>query len=263
MPRIRVDSVALYYEEVGAGAPVVLLHGLGSCGADWEPQLPGLVPGYRVLLVDLRGHGRSSKPDAPYSVPVMARDIARLLDSLELGPAHIVGLSMGGMVAFQLALDAPERVASLTLVNTTPDLSLRSRRERFKLRRRLLGVRVLGMSGLGRVLARRLLPGPQRRDRRRTFVARYAQNEKGTYLAVLDGLVGWSVADRLESIACPVLVVAAEHDYAPVADKRAYAARMPRAELVVLDGARHAAPAEQPDAFNCVLRTFLDRVAGS
>ena len=261
MPRSRVGDISIFYEADGEGEPVVLLHGLGSCGADWAPQLPALVRGYRVVRPDLRGHGRSSKPEASYSVPVMAGDVSRLLGQLGLGPAHVVGLSMGGMVAFQLALDAPDRVASLTLVNTTPDLSLPTCREQLKLYRRLLGVHVLGMRGLGRVLAHRLLPGPQRSDSRRIFAARYAKNSKRTYLAVLDGLVGWSVSDRLEEITRPVLVVAAEHDYAPVAEKRAYAARMPRAELVVLAGARHAVPAEQPAAFNRVLLAFLDRVS--
>ena len=119
MPAIRLGDVTLHYEARGpGGAPIVLLHGLGSSSADWALQLPVLAARHRVLAPDLRAHGRSSRPPARLTVDAMAGDVAALLAALDSPPAHVVGLSLGGCVALVLALDHPARVRSLTLVNT-------------------------------------------------------------------------------------------------------------------------------------------------
>ncbi|MFX5610710.1 alpha/beta hydrolase, partial [Acinetobacter baumannii] len=99
--------------------PVLLLHGLGSSARDWEYQLPALLGRYRLLVPDLRGHGRSGKPRGGYSMAGFAEDCAALLDRLGCGPVHLVGISMGGMIGFQLACDRPDLLRSLTIVNST------------------------------------------------------------------------------------------------------------------------------------------------
>lgn len=101
----KVGDIRLYYETCGQGAPLLLLHGLGSSARDWEHQASVFAERYRVVIPELRGHGRSDKPPGPYSMPLLANDIASLIESLDIAPAHVVGLSLGGFVAFQLVLD--------------------------------------------------------------------------------------------------------------------------------------------------------------
>src|SRR5689334_6959438 len=105
---VHLGDIDTAYELNGAGAPVVLVHGLGSSGRDWEAQIAALAPRYRVLTYDVRGHGSTSKPRGPYTIPQFANDLAALMDALDHKPAHVVGISMGGMIAFQLAVDRPD-----------------------------------------------------------------------------------------------------------------------------------------------------------
>ena len=116
MPTLHTNGINLKYDEQGQGEPLLFLHGLGSQGEDWGFQVPFFAPHYRVVTVDLRGHGESDKPAGPYSVSMMADDVVGLLDALKIESAHIVGLSMGGMIAFQLVVDKPERVRSMVIV---------------------------------------------------------------------------------------------------------------------------------------------------
>jgi pimeloyl-ACP methyl ester carboxylesterase len=255
MPTAHVNGIDLYYEELGSGPPLLLLHGLGSSSRDWELQVPAFAATYRVIACDVRGHGRSAKPPSPYSVSGFAADVAALLGHLETGPAMVVGISMGGMIAFQLAVDAPEMVAKLVIVNSGPELILRTWGERIQGLQRLAVVQLLGMAGTARFLAPRLFPMPEQEELRRTFTERWLENDKRAYMASLRALLGWSVADRLGEIRCPVLVIAADQDYTPVSAKEAYVAKLPRAELVVIPDSRHATPVDQPEAFN---RAVLD-----
>lgn len=122
MPPLR--HIALYYETHGDGAPLLLIHGLGSSTLDWAPQVAHFSERFRVITLDVRGHGRSDKPPGPYSVPIFAGDLVELLDALHIESAHLAGISMGGMIAFQLAVDAPQRVRSLTIVNSGHELKV-------------------------------------------------------------------------------------------------------------------------------------------
>jgi 3-oxoadipate enol-lactonase len=117
MPVIRSEHCSLRYEDVGAGRPVVLLHGFTNFGLSWSPQLSPLVhSGYRVIVADLRGHGASSAAEKPSTVADLAADIGALLDRLDISDAGICGLSLGGMIALQLAIDRPV----MPLVSSSP-----------------------------------------------------------------------------------------------------------------------------------------------
>ena len=157
MPTLRTNDAELFYEEAGSGEPVLLLHGLGSSTLDWAPQIEALKGSYRVIAMDARGSGRSRdllKPGGPFSVAQFAADGAALLDSLGAAPAHIVGLSMGGMTAFQLAVDSPRSVRTLTIVNSGPELVPRTRIEfrAFRLRR------IISRVGMRTFRAKRIQP---------------------------------------------------------------------------------------------------------
>ncbi len=259
MPKLHVHDIDLYYETAGQGPPILFIHGLGSSSRDWEPQIAIFSKTHRTVTFDVRGHGQSDKPPGPYSVPLFAADTAALIQALDIAPAHVVGISMGGMIAFQLAVSAPELVKSLVIVNSGPELVLRTWKERLNGLQRLLVVRLLGMRKMGQVLGKRLFPKPEQEELRRMFVERWAENDQRAYYDAMRGLVGWSVADRLGDIQHPTLVIAADEDYTPVSLKRDYVARMPRAELVVIEDSRHATPVERPEQFNQALMAFLSR----
>src|ERR1043166_1679548 len=115
MPAVCVRDIDVYYEEWGSrGAePVLLIHGLGSSTEDWEAQVDVLARDFNVVAYDVRGHGRTSKPRGRYTVRQFSDDAAAFVAELRLGPVHVVGLSMGGMIGFQLACDHPELIRSL------------------------------------------------------------------------------------------------------------------------------------------------------
>jgi pimeloyl-ACP methyl ester carboxylesterase len=263
MPYLSVDDTRLYYEHEGTGPPLVFVHGLGSSTRDWHEQVGPFAEHYRVLRVDLRGHGRSDRPEGPYHMATFARDVAVVLRRLKAVPAHVVGLSMGGMVALQLAADAPRLVRSLVVVNSVADTRLQTWQDVWFYLSRRVAVQVLGMRRVGRLIARRLFVEPEQEALRREFVRRWAENDKQGYLWSVDAIMGWSVRDRLSTIPAPTLLVASEHDYTPVSEKNRIAAAMPRADLAVVEGARHALPVERPTAFNALVRDFLARVDGA
>ena len=256
----RIRDLDVHYEITAPerGNPVLCIHGLGSSTEDWQPQIAALARKHTVITYDVRGHGRSEKPRGPYSVKQFAEDAAALIEHLEPGPVNVLGISMGGMIAFQLALDFPRLVRSLVIVNSGPEMVLRTWKQRVAIYQRFFIVRLLGMRKMGQVLASRLLPAAEHADARATFIQRWARNDPGPYLRSLRALIGWSVADRLTAIACPTLIVTADQDYSPVAYKEHYTRLIPGAKLAVVADSRHLLPIERPEAFNRVVVDFLD-----
>lgn len=261
MPTLAVNGINLHYETVGRGEPLLFLHGLGSRGEDWAAQIPVFARHFRVITADMRGHGQSAKPPGPYSVPMMAQDVLALLDGLGIDAVHVVGLSMGGMIAFQLAVDHPERVRSLVIVNSGPALVARTAGEWLRIRQRLWLAQLFGPARTGRFLSKRLFPKPDQAWLRAQFIERWAQNDRAAYLAALRALVGWSVLARVGAIQCPVLVISGDRDYTPLDLKRDYTARIRGARLVVIEDSGHATPIDQTDQFNEIVLAFLERVA--
>ena len=260
MPMIGVNGVDLYYETYGTGDPVLLVHGLGSSTQDWHPQVPELSKAFQVIAFDVRGHGRSAKPKQRCTVKLFADDTAALIRALGIAPAHVIGISMGGMIAFQLAVDAPDLVRSLVIVNSGPAMPIRTIAQRMMIWTRVAIVRIRGMRKMGEVLAARLLPKPEHAALRAAFIERWAANDPQAYLSALRALVNWSVMDHLPGLTCPVLVVTADQDYTPIAFKQAYTALMKHAELVIIEDSRHFMPIEQPARFNTALLMFLERL---
>ena len=120
MPEVRVDDVRLHYETAGAGEPLLMVMGLGGSSASWAPDLlTELGRSFRTIVYDNRGTGRSDKPDVPYSLEIFAADAVAVLDDLNIQRAHLLGVSMGGMIAQEIALHYPSRLQTLTLACTT------------------------------------------------------------------------------------------------------------------------------------------------
>lgn len=257
MPKMRVNDINLYYQVNGVGQSLFFIHGLGSSARDWELQVQEFSKTYQVITWDLRGHGQSDKPAGPYSLPMFAADAAGLLKALNIKSAHVVGLSLGGGIAFQLAIDYPELVRTMVIVNSAPELVIRTLKDRIAIWQRFAIVRLLGMRKMGQVLSKRLFPKDEQMSLRTTFVERWAENDPRAYQEAMRAMVGWSVTDKLGSIKCPTLVISADQDYTPVAVKERYTKLMPNAELVIIPDAHHATPVEQPEKFNAVLMDFI------
>jgi len=262
MPILNLDDIKLYYEIQGAGDPLLLIHGLGSSSRDWELQMGFFSQQYRVIVFDVRGHGKSDKPPGPYSISLFTTDTAKLLQELNASPAHILGISMGGMIAFQMAIDFPALVKSLVIVNSTPELIPRTLEDRWHMWQRLLIVRLLGMRKMGEVLGDRFFPEPEQEPLRTIFADRWAENDKPAYLETMKGVFGWSVANQLSEIRSPTMVLGSDGDYFPIEEKEAYVKKIPGAKLTVIRNARHGLPAEKPGVFNAVVAEFLAGLAG-
>ena len=257
MPYVLVNGINVSYQIYGEGQPLLFIHGLGSCGKDWEQQISTFSEKYQVIVYDVRGSGESDKPSGPYSIQLFARDCAELLQVLGMDQVNVVGISMGAMIALQIAIDYPQLVKSLVVVNTGAELMVRNFKDLYLLWQRILIIRILGMRRLGKVLSKRLFPKPEQATLRELFVERCSQNEPYAYRETLKSLVGWSVVDGLDQIVCPTLIVAAEHDYTPLNEKEVFLAKIPEVHLEVMEDSHHAAPMEKPEEFNRLLDKFL------
>ncbi len=260
MAHFEHDGCSLHYEEYGQGPPLLLLHGLGSSCRDWEYQIPVLAEQYRVIAMDMRGHGRSGKPRERYSIRGFAGDVEALIEHLNLGPVHVLGLSMGGMIGFQLAVDQPHLLKSLCVVNSAPQVKVQNANDVWQYAKRWGLARLLSMETLGKAIGRNLFPKPEQDDLRRKIASRWAENDKRAYLASFDAIVGWGVQPKLSRITCPTLIVSADRDYTPVSLKEAYVKLIPHAKLVVIKDSRHATPLDQPEEFNRVVLEFINGV---
>ena len=261
MPEFQCGGVDLHYESHGSGpATVILLHGLGSRGEDWLLQFPALSARWRVLAPDLRGHGASSLSGGWPTVADLAQDVTGLIRAEAPWPAHVVGLSLGGAVALQLALDHPELLRSLTAVNTFAHL----RSGWSGLRRGLIRFALLAlgpMNWVGRWVASGLFPLPDQQLLREAAASRIAGNPRRAYLQAALAVVRFDVAARLGEITCPTLVVAGDRDATvPMKAKLELARCIPGAHLEVVSGSGHATPLDAPDAFNELLLRFLSEV---
>jgi pimeloyl-ACP methyl ester carboxylesterase len=277
MSTATIGSLDLYYEEHGAGEPLLLIMGLAADSTAWMFQIPEFAAKYRTIVFDNRGVGRSSKPAGPYTIHEMADDAAGLLDALHVPRAHVVGVSMGGMIAQELALRHPERVHGLVLACTypEPDADI-ERNRRFSVQQ--LGGSITEGGGVQIDLKainpmdflQQLLP--------MVFNQAFIANELPKLLQVFSGALqyGFSMeailgqvgavmshkaTDRLGRITAPTLVITGDADrLIPPANSDILAKGIPGAKLVKIPGGSHGFNFETPEVFNRAVLEFLASV---
>jgi 3-oxoadipate enol-lactonase len=254
----------LYYEERGAhhDSSVVFLHGLGSCAADWRWQVAAFEERYRVITLDLPAHGRSALGARPrrerLRVESMAAAVAQLLARLGDGPVHVVGLSLGGCVALALALGAPTRVRSLTLVNAFARLRPAGWRGVCRMLERLVLLAVAPMPVIAAHVARGLFPGSEQGHLRAAAIASLERNDKRAYFAAVRALTRFDVRRRLAEVRCPTLIVAGEADTTvPRASAELLRRSIPDARLLIVPGSGHGTPYDQSDLFNRLVMDWM------
>jgi 3-oxoadipate enol-lactonase len=257
MPTIKVNATELYYECSGQGPPLLLIHGLGSSGDDWAFQREDFAREHRLTLPDLRGSGRSAKPPGPYSIAQFAADLWALLDALGIEFTSILGFSLGGAVALEMALLRPARVRRLVLCNALANYHTDTWRKWIEARLQVVLVRALGLRRTARMIANRLFPHPDQAPKRQRVIDVVGANPKPAYLASIRALIGWCALERLSALRCPTLLIAAEFDYTPLAGKRIEAQHFPQVEFVVIYGSRHGTPFDSTERFNACVLEFL------
>lgn len=257
MDYLHLPSGRIAYVCRGQGPAVLLLHGLGSSSLDWQPQIEHLARHFRVYALDLRGHGQSAPLRAPVSMAELAGDVADFIRALDIEPCVLVGISMGGMLTFQLLADHPELLRAAAVVNSAPSFPLDSWKIRAQVWLRLVLVRALGLPTLARLLAGKLFPKAEQQALREQLIERIAGNDRTSYLHAMRAIPGWSALPRAAQADIPLLVVAGDRDYTPLAYKRAYVGQLRNARLEVIEDSGHATPLDQPQRLNQLLQAFI------
>jgi pimeloyl-ACP methyl ester carboxylesterase len=239
------------------GEPVLLLHGLGSSGADWAFQVSALEGGFRVIVPDLPGCGSSQRASNDCAIDSFADSLWSLVDELDEPRVNIVGYSLGGAVALEMALQRPHAVPRLALINSLATYRVDHWRKWYEARVPAALVRTLGMRRMARLMAGRAFPEPWQQQLRDRAVAVVGAVPAVSYLAMATALERWSATDRLDQLRSHVLLIAAEHDFTPLAEKRALAARI-GAQLVVVRDSRHGTPFDSIVLTNACLVAHLN-----
>jgi 3-oxoadipate enol-lactonase len=252
------DGGLLRYEIGGHGEPVVFVHGFSLDRSLWEPQWAAVSARHRAIRYDLRGYGESTLPDGPYT---HVGDLGALLGALEARPAHVVGLSMGGIVALGLALKAPDAVRSLALIDTVLDGHRMSEAWSQRWRTIVATARGGDVAGAKRLwLAHELFATSRALPDVRVAVGAMLDRYSGWHWSHQDpvGAAARPATELLASVAVPTLVVVGERDLPDFQDiARRLARDVPRATLTVIAQAGHLPNLEAPDEFNDVLLAHL------
>jgi 3-oxoadipate enol-lactonase len=248
-----LDRPRLWYERRGRGEPLLLITGFAISAAVFEPVLARYEDHFDCILYDNRGSGRSGSPRWPTSMPQLAADAVHLLDALGIDSAHIYGVSMGGMIAQELAIRFPQRTRGLVLGCTTPG-GPRAIRPAIGEVVALLGDTTRAAREPGRPWLGAMLFSPEFRREQPDRVLELLEYFH-RHRASLRGLAAhwWAsvyhdTVSRLSRIQAPTLVIHGEHDaMAPMANARLLAERIPEAELAIVPRAGHAYALERPD----------------
>jgi 3-oxoadipate enol-lactonase len=259
------QGVKIYWDELGSGEPLLLINGLGTSSHLWHRSRPVLANKYHTIALDNRGVGRSDVPAGIYSIASMAADANAVLDAARVGTAHVLGVSLGGMIAQEFALLYPQRVRSLILGCTTAG--------------ELTGPHsVPPEPGVLPALMRRsasaeesnetfrplLYDGSTPRERVDEDMAirvRWYPTAQG-YMGQLQGVSGWDSYSRLGDIRVPTLVIHGENDrLIPCANGRILAGRIAGAQLALIPEAGHVFWTDQPDVVHERILSFLGAIA--
>ena len=237
------DGARLWYATYGSGAPVILLHGGLGHGGNWGYQVPILVSsGHRAVLIDSRGHGRSTRDSRPFTYELMASDVLAVMDALHVEKAAVVGWSDGACIALILAMKAPARIAGVFFFGCNMDPS---------------GAKEIAQPNpiLARCFSRHAKDYAQLSATPDQFKA-FAE-AVGEMMKTQPNYSAHDMAD----IHAPVAIVQSEHDEFIKREHAEYLARsIPNAEFILLQDVSHFAPLQRPEQFNVVMLTFLGKV---
>src|SRR5262245_40896376 len=274
MPTTQIRDVELYYEEHGHGDPLLCIMGFATDSTGWLLQTPAFAEHYRTIIFDNRGVGRSAKPSGAYTIHEMADDAVALLDHLKIDQTHVLGLSMGGMIAQEVVLRHPDRVRKLVLAATFAEPDDASETTRKAIFAQMGGT--ITETGEMKIDAtevnplmffQHLLPLVFNPSFIQTELPKLMQMFSGALqygfsieaiMGQMQAILGHNTTDRLATIKAPTLVLTGDADrlIAP-ANSAAIARSIPGAKLVQIPGGSHGFNIEMPDRFNDAVLQFL------
>ena len=264
MPTVELPHSVTYYEDSGAGLPIVMIHGMGGDLAVWDPQVEALRYRARLLRLDILGHGRSraSTPPVPWRFSQFAQQVAELLTYLAIDRAVVVGFSLGGMIAQTVAIEYPQRTAALIIVSSVCN---RTPEEQATVERRVEQVAASGPAGVvDRALQRWFSPAFTARhpeiiaDWRRKTLANDPTAYLGAYQLYAD--TDRQLLDLLSTIRAPTLILTGDSDLGQTPRMaREMARRIAGAEVQILPGVPHMLLVEAADALSAAIPAFLSR----
>ena len=265
MPFVENQGARIYWDEQGHGTPVLLIMGLGYPSYMWHRTRPALATNYQTIAFDNRGVGRSEVPIGPYPIALMASDAAAVLDAAGIESAHVFGVSMGGMIAQEFALQYPKRVLSLILGCTAAGgpTAVRAEPEAAQM---LMTRDKMSPEQATEASVSFIYDSITPRERidediaiRRPWFPRPA-----AYTAQLQGILAWEAYSRLSGIAVPTLVIHGESDrLVPPGNAKLIAERIPGAKLVMIPHASHLFLTDQTEVSHRIIMQFLNEQAGS
>jgi 3-oxoadipate enol-lactonase len=259
MPFVENQGAKIYWDERSIGEPVLLIMGLGYPSDMWWRTRPLLDSRYRTIVLDNRGAGRSDVPPGPYPIALMAADALAVLDAAGVERAHVFGISMGGMIAQELALQNPRRVRSLilgctaaggpTAVRAEPEVSA------LLMNRGSMTPEEAATAAIPYIYD----PGtPRERIDEDLAIRRPWLPQPDGYTAQLQGILAWEAYSRLPEVTSPTLVIHGETDrLVPIGNGELIASRIPGAKLVRLPHASHIFPTDQTVACHQAILEFL------
>ncbi len=238
---------------------VLLLHGLGADATSWTLQLAPLAEaGFRPLAVDVPGFGKSLYDGRGWNVRRVADEAAAFLRELKTGSAHLVGISMGGIIAQQLAFDHPDLVDKLVLVNTFSVLRPRTVSQWIYFRLRLLMVQTVGIPRQAILVAKKIFPRPDQEFMRQQLIASISQADPRAYRLAMRSLKDFNSSNKLHLLRMPVLVISGGNDTTvDTQDQKILAQGIPGARHVIIPGGGHGVSVDSYEAFNRELIIFL------
>ena len=261
LPQSGSGAPRIAYDEIGAGPPVLFLHGIGGNRSNWRDQLLACAADYRAIAWDARGYGQSDDDAGPLDFGAFADDVVRLLDHLGLERAHMVGLSMGGRITQDLYFRYPERVATMVLCDTfpgtTPTLPPDKREEFINLRK---GPLLAGKSlqQMAEPLAKTLVSDNVAPAHFQRLVDSIAALHRDSYIKTIEATMRYDRAVDIAAIAVPVLLIyGAEDRLTPPTLGEEMQRAISGARLAVIEGAGHLVNIERGDEFNRILLEFL------
>ncbi len=261
MPIVDSAGARIYWEASGEGDPILLIMGLGYAHQMWFRTQPVLERKFRTILFDNRGVGMSDVPSGPYPIAQMAADAAAVLTAAGFDRAHVYGVSMGGMIAQQFALDYPDRVNKLILGCTASGgpHAVRASDEVIKIL--MTRASMTAEEGIEAMVPHIYDSSTSRAriDEDLTIRRSVYPTEQG-YTAQVQGILAWTSYDRLGEIKAPTLVIHGETDeLVPPGNGRLIAERIPNAKLVMIPHASHIYSTDQPEISHQAILNFLEQ----
>jgi 3-oxoadipate enol-lactonase len=265
MAFVENQEAKIYWDEQGQGEPVLLIMGLAYPSQMWYRTRPLLASCYRTLAFDNRGIGRSEVPLGPYPIALMASDAAAVLDADGIESAHVFGVSMGGMIAQELALRYPARVRSLILGCTAAGGPTAVRAEPEAIQMLMSRAKMTPEQAAEAAVPFIYHPTTARaRIDEDIAIRRPWFPTAAGYAAQLQGILGWEAYSRLGQIAAPTLVIHGESDrLIPPGNAKLIAGKIPGAKLVMIPRASHLFLTDQTEVSHHAILQFLNEQAGS